>query len=103
MCLDFDVVRSFVFFCVETRMVVWMTGHVESVYVEGCGGSTSDVCPVSWMWNEVDGTENGVLPKMTADVEEKVGPVAADWMLVQHRPLEVRSVLSPQAFLVVPS
>ena len=68
-----------------------------------CGEMRSDVCPVFWMWSEGDGTENGVWPKMTAVVEEKVGPVAADWVLVHRCALEVRSVLSPQAFLVVPS
>ena len=41
------------------------------------GEMRSDVCPVFWMWSEVDETENGVWPKMTAVVEEKVGPVAA--------------------------
>ena len=53
-------------------MVVWMTGHVESVYVEGCGGSTSDVCPVSWMKNEDDEIETDAVGRMVVSVEEKL-------------------------------
>ena len=82
MCLGFDAVKSFFFFFVETRTVVWRTDHVESVCVEGCDGSKLDVCPVSWMKNEDDENENDVVRRMVVTVEEKLESEACDWMLV---------------------
>ena len=69
----------------------------------GCGEPRLDVCPVFWMQSEVDETWNGVWLKRMALVEETVDPVAAEWELVHRGAQEVGSVLSSQAFLVVPS
>ena len=95
--------KNFSCVLVVTGKVIWTTDHGESDGVEGCDGMTLDVCLVSWMKIEGDETEIGDVEKMVVTVEEKLVSAAFDWMLVHQLPLGVWLVVSPQAFLVVPS
>ena len=69
----------------------------------GCDELRLDVCPISWMWNEVCETGSDVWLTMMLNVEAMVGSVMTDVEWVQQCGQEVETALQSEVFHDAPS